>query len=417
MLARAGWNLLRAVLGENRETDKRSLTSVEHALWQERQATMAPRLPMSAPDISADDIAAVVAVLNSGTLALGPASLAFEQAMADYVGAAHAIAVNSGTSGLHLCVRAAGIGPGDEVVTSPFSFVASANCMLFEGAVPVFADIDAETMCLDPARVEAALTPHTRGILPVHVFGQPAAMAPLGEIAGAHDLVVIEDACEALGAEYRGQRVGTFGQSACFSFYPNKQMTTGEGAIVVTDCDRTAAAIRSMRNQGRGAMGAWLEHEVLGYNYRMTEMSAALGVSQLSRIETILAARAAAAARYAVGLADIPGIAMIAAAPDTTRLSWFAAIARLDPWFDRDRVIANLANRGIPARAYFSPLHLQPVYRERFGFRGGEFAVTEQVARTTLALPFFNAISRDQIEMVCAQVGAVLADERASGRA
>lgn len=370
---------------------------------------MIAHVPMSAPEILREDIEAVTFVLRSGTLSLGPATEAFERAVADYVGVKHAVAVNSGTSGLHLCVRAAGLGDGDEVITSPFSFVASANCMLYERAVPVFADIEEETLGLDPECVAAAITPRTRGVLPVHVFGQPVALDQHLAICRQHGLVMIEDACEALGAEYHGKRVGGFGHSACFSFYPNKQITTGEGAVVVTGDDATAAALRSMRNQGRGAMGAWLEHEVLGFNYRMTEMSAALGLSQLRRIDTVLARRSEAAARYSAALARLDGIKLIEPAASTTRLSWFAAIARLDPAVDRDRVILALAERGIPARAYFSPLHLQPLYRERFGFTGGEFPVTERVARSTIALPFFTAISDEQIDRVFAALREILA--------
>lgn len=374
---------------------------------------MISQVPMSAPEILQEDIEAVVAVLRSGTLSLGPMTDAFERAVANYIGVKHAVAVNSGTSGLHLCVKAAGIGDGDEVITSPFSFIASANCMLYERAVPVFADIEEETLGLDPERVAAAISPRTRGVLPVHVFGQPAALDPLMAICRRHDLAMIEDACEAMGAEYRGKRVGGFGQSACFSFYPNKQITTGEGAVVVTEDDTIAAALRSMRNQGRGAMDAWLQHETLGFNYRMTEMSAALGLAQMGRVEAILARRNAAAARYAAALGVLDGVRLIEPAPSTTRLSWFAAIARLDPVFDRDVLIARLAKRGIPARAYFCPLHLQPLYRNRFGFKGGEFPVSERVARSTIALPFFTAISDDQIDRVCAALSDVLADAAA----
>lgn len=368
---------------------------------------------MSSPEISEEDISEVTRILASGTLSIGPATEAFEHAVASYVGARHGIAVNSGTSGLHLCIRAAGIGQGHEVVTSPFSFVASANCVLYEGGRPVFADIEEDTLGLDPQSVADRIGPHTRAILPVHVFGQPAAMGELCAFASDSGLIVIEDACEALGAEYRGRRVGTFGQAGCFSFYPNKQITTGEGAVIVTDCDRTAAMMRSMRNQGRGAMGAWLEHEILGYNYRMTEMSAALGLSQMRRVDRILAAREHVASLYAEALASVSGVRLIRPAPATTRMSWFAAIVRLDAWFDRDRVIARLGEQGIPARAYFSPLHLQPLYRERFGYRGGEFPVTEQVACSTLALPFYNALSDADVERVVSTLADVLEAEPA----
>jgi perosamine synthetase len=369
---------------------------------------MNERIEMSRPDIGEADIDAVVAVLRSGRLSLGPVLDRFEQAFASFIGCGHAIAVSSGTAGLHLCVRAAGLGPGDDVVTSPFSFISSANCLLFEGVKPVFADIDEASLNLDPDAARAAIGSATRGLLPVHVFGQPCAMDPLLDLAGEHGLTVIEDACEAIGAEYRGRKVGTFGSTAVFSFYPNKQMTTGEGAVIVTDDPEAAALIRSLRNQGRSAGGAWLAHERLGYNYRLTDMAAALGLSQLERIEDILSLRAEVADLYRLHLAEIPGVRLIEAVEGTTRFSWFAAIVRLDPHVDRDAVIARLAAQGIPSRAYFAPLHLQPVYRERFGYRPGDFPVTERVARSTLALPFHNRLTREAVAEVCAALGVAL---------
>ena len=356
---------------------------------------------MSSPDIGEAEIEAVTEVLRSGTLSLGPNLGRFESAFADYVGASHAVAVSSGTSGLHLCVRAAGIGAGDEVVTSPFSFVASANCILYEGAEVVFADIDEETLTLDPERAAEAVGERTRAVLPVHVFGQPCALDEIGALCDRFGLTLIEDACEAIGAEYRGRRVGTFGQTAVFAFYPNKQMTTGEGAVVDTDDAAIAALIASMRNQGRDEGGAWLTHERLGYNYRLNEMAAALGLVQLGRIEEILARREKVAGLYRDRLAGIPGASLIAAGPHTTRFSWFAAIARLDPAIDRDKVIERLAERGIPARAYFSPLHLQPLYRRLYGHKEGDFPITERVAQSTLALPFHNRLSEEDVETVC----------------
>jgi perosamine synthetase len=360
---------------------------------------------MSAPDIREEDVEAVASVLRSGVLSLGPALLAFEAAFAAYMGTAHAVAVSSGTAGLHMCIRAAGIGEGDEVVTSPFGFVASANAILFERATPVFADIDAETMNLDPAAAAAAVTQRTRALLPVHVFGQPCDMDALGALG----VPMIEDACEAIGAEYRGRRLGGFGNPAVFSFYPNKQMTTGEGAVITTDDAGLAETLRSLRNQGRDAGGAWLTHERLGYNYRLTEMSAALGESQLRRIDAMLDARAEVASRYRDRLAELPGVRLMAAAPATTRLSWFAAVARLEAEFDRDLAIERLAALGIPARAYFAPIHLQPLYRRQFGHGPGDFPVTERVARSTIALPFFAAMTEAQVALVCDALATVLA--------
>lgn len=361
-----------------------------------------PPLAMSRPDIREDDIEAVVSVLRSGTLSLGPWAERFERAFADYVGTAEAVAVSSGTAGLHMAVRAAGLGQGDKVLTSAFSFVASANCLLYEGAHPVFVDVDEPSMTIDPALARAAADERTRAILPVHVFGQACDMQPLIGLAAERDLVVIEDACEAIGAEYRGRRVGTFGASAVFSFYPNKQMTTGEGAVVTTDDRALAALLRSLRNQGRSSSGAWLSHERLGYNYRMSELSAALGAVQIGRIDEMLALRAAVAALYADRLSGVDGVSFLQPAPWTTRLSWFAAIARLDEGIDRDAVIGRLAAEGVPARAYFAPIHLQPLYREHFGCREGQLPVTERLGRSTLALPFHNAMTAGEVEAVCA---------------
>ena len=276
---------------------------------------MSYRVPMSAPDIRAEDIELVTRALASRTLSIGPFLDELEAAFAAYVGTRYAVGVSNGTSGLHLCVRAAGISGGDEVITSAFSFVASANCILYERAVPVFVDVDEATFNLDPARVEAAITDRTRAVLPVHIFGQPCAMHELQAICAAHDLALIEDACEAIGAEYKGRKVGTFGDAAVFAFYPNKQMTMGEGAIVTTDDPVWASVMRMLRNQGRGADGTSAAHEHLGYNYRLDELSAALGLSQLRRIGDLLDRRAAVAARYGELLRGVPGVRPLAARP------------------------------------------------------------------------------------------------------
>lgn len=358
-------------------------------------------VPMSAPDIDESDIAAVVRVLRSGQLSIGPCIEEFEARFARFLGVRHAVAVANGTAALHLCMRLAGISEGSEVITSPYSFVASANCILFERGLPVFVDIDEETMNIDAGLAEAAVGPRTRAILPVHVFGQPAAMAPLMDIAHRHSLYLIEDACEAIGAEYRGRKAGSFGHASAFAFYPNKQMTTGEGGIVVTDNAGWAAQLRSMRNQGRSDGQRWLEHDRLGFNYRMDEMNAALGVSQLSRIETLLERRAAVATCYRELLAEIPGVRPLAPGPDTTRMSWFVYVVRFAEGLPRDEIARRLARQGIPTRNYFPPIHLQPFYQREFGFRPGQFPVAERVSATSLALPFHSNLRPTEVERVC----------------
>jgi perosamine synthetase len=368
---------------------------------------MTDRVPMGSPDIGDEEIEAVVRVLRSGTLTMGEATRRFESAFAEYVGTPHAVAVSSGTSALHLCIRAAGIGEGDEVITSPFSYVASANCILFESARPVFVDIDEETMAIDPGLAAAAVTGRTKAVLPVHVFGQACAMDDLAALCTERGLKMIEDACEAIGTEHEGRKVGTFGDSAVFSFFPNKQMTTGEGAIVTSKDEGMAAAVRSLANQGRDPGGVWLSAR-FGYNFRMTEMSAALGLVQIARIEEMLGKRERVAASYRERLAAIPGVRLIEPGPATSRMSWFAAIARLEPPLDRDRVIEGLAALGIPARPYFSPLHLLPWFREPFGYSEGDFPVTERVARSTLALPFHNNLGASEVEIVCEALEQVL---------
>jgi perosamine synthetase len=358
------------------------------------------RIPMSAPDIRARDIELVTQALRSGTLSGGPFLERLEREFAAYIGVRHAVAVANGTAGLHLCVRAGAIADGDEVITTPFSFVASANCILYERAKPVFVDIDETTFNLDPVLARAAVTDRTRAVLPVHLFGQPCAMDELQALCRESDLLLIEDACEAVGAEYRGRKVGRFGKAAVFAFYPNKPMTMGEGAIIATDDPRWAALFRSLRNQGRGDQGAGFAHDHLGYNYRLDEMSAALGVAQLARLDDLLARRQEVAARYGELLRKVPGMGIRRIVPSTTRMSWFVYVVRLDPAIDRDRVIAQLEKRQIASRAYFAPIHLQPVYQKRFGFRKGDFPIAERVAASTLALPFHANLSSSDIEAV-----------------
>jgi len=363
-------------------------------------------VPLSRPSITDADIEAVLEVLKTPTLSLGPKLKAFERAVADYVGVRHGLGVNSGTSGLHLCLAAKGIGPGDEVFTSPFSFVASANCILYQGATPVFADIDPDTLALDPERVADRVTEATRALIPVDVFGQPCPIEDLAAIARRHDLAIIQDACEAIGAERNGKKVGSpeYVDAAVFAFYPNKQMTTGEGGMVVTDDDEMATVIDSLRNQGRDDAGTWMNHVRLGYNYRLDEMSAALGLSQVSRIDAILDRRDRVAAMYTERLTRVDGIHTPYIAPDTTRMSWFVYVIRVEARIDRTALMIALQEDGIPSRPYFVPIHLQPYYRERFGYKMGDFPVAEHVAETTLAIPFYTEMPEEQVDYVCERI-------------
>ena len=364
---------------------------------------------MSRPDISDQEVGLVNQVLLTPWLSMGPMIERFEREMARYIGRQHAVGVSSGT-GLHLCVRAAGIGEGDEVITTPFSFVASANCVLYERARPVFVDIEPDSLNMDPNRVEDAITPHTRAVLPVHAFGQPADMDPILEIARRHNLWVIEDACEAIGAEYKERKAGTLGDVAVFAFYPNKQMTTGEGGIIVTDRKDWDALFRSLRNQGRDVSDAWLHHARLGYNYRLDELSAALGVAQLQRIDELLTMREQVAKMYGERLSTAGGVTLPYAVPTTTRMSWFVYVVMLAPDLDRTRVMEDLGERGVPSRPYFTPIHLQPFYRRMFGYREGDFPITERVAESVLALPFFGNLSEAEVDHVCAHFRDVVGE-------
>ena len=368
-------------------------------------------IPMSSADISESDIEAVVDVLRSGRLALGPWTEAFEDAMASYVGVRHAIAVSSGTAALHVLVRALGIGGGDEVLVPSFTFAASVNVLLYEGATPVFVDVEPDTYNLDPDDVRRKITPRTKAVMAVDVFGHPAEWDAILAIAEEHGLRVIDDSCEALGAEYRGAKVGRFGDGAAFAFYPNKQMTTGEGGIVVTDDDGLAKVARSLRNQGRGEMGTWLEYERLGYNYRIDEMSAALGTSQLRRIEEFVARRADVARSYARRLAHVPGLRP-PVVRDHVRTSWFVYVVTLDEGIDRDEVARGLEAEGGPSRGYFSLVHRQPYLRDQYD--GLRLPVSESVARRTLALPFHNRLSAEDIGRVADALATVIGEGAAA---
>ena len=366
------------------------------------------QIPLSRPDITDKEIILVNQVLRTPYLSLGPMLERFEGMVAEYIGRRYAVGVSSGTSGLHLCVKAVGVGPGDEVITTPFSFVASANCILYEGARPVFADIDPLTLNIAPEAIAECISPRTRAILPVHVFGQPCHMERIGALAEAHHLAVIEDACEAIGAELQKRKVGTFGQAAVFAFYPNKQMTLGEGGVIVTDNEEWYRLFRSLRNQGRDEDGPWLLHRRLGYNYRLDELSCALGVAQLERIEELLAKRERVARMYNERLGRIKGVELPFVSPETTRMSWFVYVIRLAPELDRDLVMARLEERGVASRPYFSPIHLQPFYVEQFGYRDGDFPITERVARSTLALPFYGDLSEEAVDYVCQALQEVI---------
>jgi perosamine synthetase len=359
-------------------------------------------IPLAQHDVRPEDIAAVVGVLKSDRLSLGPKVEAFERALAAVSGVKYAVAVNSGTSALHLLIRALDIGPGDEVITTPFSFIASTNCILFERATPVFVDIEPETLCIDPGLVERAITPRTKAILAVDVFGHPADLPVVAEIAKRHGLRLIEDSAESLGSTLGGRPCGSFGDAGVFAFYPNKQITTGEGGAVVTDDARIAELCRSMADQGRGAEGAWLHHVRLGYNYRLDEMSAALGLSQLARLKEIVAARARVADWYFDALADVNEVVLPKVADDVG-MSWFVFVVRLGDRFsraDRDRVLARLRDRGIGCRDYFTPIHLQPYIREALGTHDGQFAVTECVCDRTIALPFYSQMTQQEVSRV-----------------
>jgi dTDP-4-amino-4,6-dideoxygalactose transaminase len=351
------------------------------------------RIPLAKPWIDEREEELVLDVLRSGRLSLGPTIDRFEALIAERVGAPYAAAVSSGTAGLHLLVRAAGIGRGDEVITSPLSFAASANCFLFEEATPVFADVDPKTWNMDPAALEAAVTERTKAVVAVDMFGYPCELGPLMEICDRHGLELIEDSAEALGAEYRGKPIGSHGPPAVFGFYPNKQLATGEGGVVVTHSEETDKLIRSLRNQGRSYEGGgWFNHARLGFNYRWTDVQAAIGIAQLEKLDRALELRSAAAKRYAELLAGVDGVELAPEDDADHRRSWFVYVVMLDAGIDRERVIDALADEGIQTARYLPSIHLQPYMRERFGFREGLCPVAEDASRRTLAIPFHAGI-------------------------
>jgi dTDP-4-amino-4,6-dideoxygalactose transaminase len=380
---------------------------------------------MSGPEINADDIAAVNHVLETTILSIGPQIDAFERASAAYVGAKYGIGINSGTAGLHMAVIAAGVDTNDMVITSPFSFVASSNAILYERGLPIFVDVDPRTGNLDPnlvveaahdfmngnGKIDRWLPPafknlkskikNLKSIMPVHAFGQPADMDPIMGVAKQYNLDVIEDACEAIGAEYKGRKAGTIGRTGVFAYYPNKQMTTGEGGMLVTSDADWDALFRSLRNQGRDVFDAWLNHTRLGYNYRLDEMSSALGLSQVKRIDQLLHQRGQVAEWYNQRLTNEELIEPPQVVPTTTRMSWFVYVVRIKAPARREDVMRRLTEVGIPSRPYFTPIHLQPFYRERFGYQRGDFPITEQLGDISLAIPFSGVMPEDQVDYVC----------------
>jgi len=367
------------------------------------------QIPLSRPDIKKRDIDAVLQVLKTPYLSIGPKIVEFEEKIAQYTGIKYAVAVNSGTSALHLIIRALGIKDGDEVITTPFSFISSANCILFERGRPIFVDIDSRTLNIDVEKIAEMLRSlkaerlrRIKAILAVDLFGQPAEWDKLQEIAQKYKLGLIEDSAEAIGSEYKGKKVGSFGDAAIFAFYPNKQITTGEGGALLTNDENMAKLARSMRNQGRGESGGWLAHERLGYNYRMDELSAALGCAQMERIDEILDKRAKVAQMYDERLKNVKEIEVPYIAPYVTRMSWFVYVIKLAEGINRDKVMLYLRENGIQCKPYFTPIHLQPFYRKIFGYKEEEdFPITEDVAKRTIALPFFNNLKENEVDYVC----------------
>jgi dTDP-4-amino-4,6-dideoxygalactose transaminase len=373
-------------------------------------------IPLARPSLTEREEAMVLETLRSGRLSLGPRLPAFEEALSARLGGLPVAAVSSGTAGLHLAVRAAGIEPGDEVVTSPFSFVASANCVLFENARPVFCDIDPRTLNIDPAAAAGAVGERTTGLLPVHIFGYPADLPALERLADERGLWIVEDACEALGAVHGdGTPVGGRGHASVFAFYANKQITTGEGGAVVCPDAAVKERMDSERNQGRAPDMDWLDHDRLGFNYRLDELSCALGLAQLERIDELLAGRERVAALYAEALRDVDGLELPCPGADGDRRSWFVYVVQLPRGVDRDAAVVAMRERGVDSKPYLPAIHLMSFYRERFGHREGEFPVCEDVAARSLALPFFPQLTDGEVEQVAQTLRGVIEAAQASG--
>ncbi len=367
-------------------------------------------IPLARPVIGDRERELVDEVLRSRQLSLGPTVTKFEQMWADRLGTKHAVACSSGTAGLHCCLHALGIGPGDEVITSSFSFVASANVILYTGATPVFADVDPLTFNMDPAAVEAAITPRTKAILIVDIFGYPAEVPALIEIAERHGLGIVEDACQSIDGDYNGKKLGTFGHPAVYGFYANKQLTTAEGGVILTDSDELYTQLKSLTNQGRSDDGAWLVHSRLGFNYRLSDVHAAIGIAQIERLDWMQDARARIAGMYQERMASIDGVTPMYEGPQ--RRSWFVYAPRLDADLDRDRIIGRLEAEGVSAKPYLPCIHLQPYYREAHGHAPGELPITEAISASTIALPFFCEMTDDQVDRVCQAMERAIKAER-----
>ncbi|MBU0618254.1 MAG: DegT/DnrJ/EryC1/StrS family aminotransferase [Planctomycetes bacterium] len=371
---------------------------------------MTHQIALSSPDISEAEIEAVTAVLRTPYLSLGAKLDEFERTFTDRLGVKHAIATSSGTAALHLLWRAFGLEPGDEVITTPFSFIASANSILFDGGKPVFVDIDPATWQIDVNHIEAAITSKTKALLPVDVFGSFPDLDAVWSIAKKHGLRVLEDSCEALGAIYKGRPAGTIGEAGTFGFYPNKQITTGEGGMIVTNDDRLAFLTRSLRNQGRDPDAGWLQHARLGYNYRISDINCALGTVQMRRLDEILAKRARVAGWYQQRVAEEPRLTMMEA-PDDVRIAWFVMVVRLNDDYsqqDRDRILSGLRTVGVACSNYFTPIHLQPFYQEQHGYKQGDFPITEALSARTVALPFHNHLSEADVDTVVTELRKLL---------
>jgi perosamine synthetase len=358
------------------------------------------RVPLSRPYLDEREEELVLEVLRSGRLSLGPAIERFEQLIAERVGAPYAAGVSSGTAGLHMLCHIAGVAEGDEVITSPVSFVATANCFIFDGGRPVFADVDQQTLNLDPEAVEAAITDRTKGIVAVDMFGYPCELDELRAIAARHGLWLIDDSCEALGAEYKGLPIGSHGVSGAFGFYPNKQITTGEGGIVTTHSEEEWELLKSLRNQGRSYDSRWFHHVRLGFNYRITDVQAAMGIGQLEKLDRLLAMRADVARRYGELLASIDGVELPCADDADHRRSWFVYVVKVAEGIDRDAVLERLASQGIEAGHYVPAVHLQPYLRDAYGFSEGMCPVAEDACSRTLALPFFPQLEAEDQKLV-----------------
>ena len=361
------------------------------------------RIYLSRPDITEKEVQAVVDVLRSPNLSLGPKLPEFEHALANYIGVKRGVAVNSGTSALYLCLLSLGIGKGDEVITTPFTFIATSNVIIMTGAKPVFVDIDPVSMNIDAGKIEGKIGKKTKAIMPVEVFGNPAGFDKICQIADKRKLIVLEDSCEALGSALNGKKAGTFGKMSTFAFYPNKQITTGEGGLILTDDDELADMCVSLRNQGRGKTGGWLSHERLGYNYRLSDINCALGIAQLSRIEEIKRKRKQAAKLYQDELAGDERF-ISPTEPAGCDINWFVFVIRLADRYtreNREKILQTMREAGIQVSNYFTPVHLQSFMVELFGFKPGDFPVTEAIADRTIALPFYNNLTKDEIKIVC----------------